>query len=388
MDSRAAREVCRALSESRAIAIWVGFIVFGHVAGFALLAGNLTLTLVAGALAFGCFAGLCAHVEPDPPRGPDGEVAKLSEAAFDRLVQSVEREAAILAAGGAQARGATTPALDEDGFARLVSDALDDLPAFLRDELDSHVAVVISDDGCSHGAYGLYMGGTVAYRNWGDRIVIFRDTLLRDFGSDPDTLRRKVTMVVRHELAHHLGAGELHVAQLGLSDVTGPRAARPCAAALHTRWHSREPPAHPAAGRAPARAVTRVTWHASDDGTRDRPSFRRRFAATAHRHIAHVHLRALLAECAPILPICRPGWSRRRRSPATGCTRRRCPMGRSPACWPPASRSKPRCSSASCSPARSSAALACSTASFAGATSPTPTCGALGCGAYGSPAAG
>lgn len=228
MNNTATREVCRALSESRAIAIWGGLVVCSHVAGFALLAGNLQLVAVGATLTFGFFIALCAHIEPEPPRGPKGAIAKMSEADFECLLQTVEHEAEILATGGAAARDATAAALDDDGFAWLVAEALDDLPAFLREELERHVAVVISDEGDSHGAYGLYMGGTVSYRGWSDRIVIFRDTLMRDFGRDPAALRRKVTMVVRHELAHHLGASEIHVARLGLSDTTGPRDPKPC----------------------------------------------------------------------------------------------------------------------------------------------------------------
>ena len=231
MNNTATREVCRALSESRAIAIWGGLVVCSHVAGFALLAGHLQLVAVGGTLTFGFFIALCAHIEPEPPRAPKGAIAKMSEPDFERLLQTVEHEAEILATGGAAARDATAAAGDDDGFARLVAEALDDLPAFLREELERHVAVVISDDGDSHGAYGyygLYIGGTVAYRGWSDRIVIFRDTLTRDFGRDPAALRRKVTMVVHHELAHHLGASEIHVARLGLSDTTGPRDPKPC----------------------------------------------------------------------------------------------------------------------------------------------------------------
>ena len=47
-------------------------------------------------------------------------------------------------------------------------------------------------------------------------ILICRDTLVRDFGDDPDELRRQVVTAVRHELAHHLGARERRVAELGL----------------------------------------------------------------------------------------------------------------------------------------------------------------------------
>ena len=70
--------------------------------------------------------------------------------------------------------------------------------------------------GRRHRAYGLYQGDTVARDDHPDRIVIFRDTLLRDFGDDPDELRAQVTRTVRHELAHHLGADELGVRELGL----------------------------------------------------------------------------------------------------------------------------------------------------------------------------
>jgi predicted Zn-dependent protease with MMP-like domain/uncharacterized membrane protein len=100
-------------------------------------------------------------------------------------------------------------------FEELVREALDDLPDLLYKALD-HVAVVISDKGRRHRAYGLYQGDTVARDNYPDRIIIFRDTLLRDFGHDPDELRAQVTRTVRHELAHHLGADELGVRELGL----------------------------------------------------------------------------------------------------------------------------------------------------------------------------
>ena len=100
-------------------------------------------------------------------------------------------------------------------FEQLVREALDDLPDLLIKSLD-HVAVVISDKGRRARAYGLYQGDTVARDNYPDRIIIFRDTLLRDFGHDPDELRAQVTRTVRHELAHHLGADELGVRELGL----------------------------------------------------------------------------------------------------------------------------------------------------------------------------
>jgi predicted Zn-dependent protease with MMP-like domain len=135
---------------------------------------------------------------------------------FELLVQRSER----LARENLAAEPDETDFLDLDprnprDFEELVREALDDLPDLLLKALD-HVAVVISDKGRRHRAYGLYQGDTAARDNYPDRIIIFRDTLLRDFGDDPDELRAQVTRTVRHELAHHLGADELGVRELGL----------------------------------------------------------------------------------------------------------------------------------------------------------------------------
>lgn len=105
---------------------------------------------------------------------------------------------------------------DDTDFAELVRDALDDLPDLLIGVLDGNVAVVISDDGRRHGAYGLYVGDGATRDEHADRILIFRDTLRRDFGHDPELLREQVTITVRHELAHHVGFDELGVRDLGL----------------------------------------------------------------------------------------------------------------------------------------------------------------------------
>jgi predicted Zn-dependent protease with MMP-like domain len=138
------------------------------------------------------------------------------EAEFERLVQRSERLAREdLAAEPDEGEFLALDPHDPDDFDTLVREALDDLPDLLIKALD-HVPVVVSDQGARHGAYGLYQGDTVARDNYPDRIVIFRDTLLRDFGHDPDRLRDQVTRTVRHELAHHLGADELGVRELGL----------------------------------------------------------------------------------------------------------------------------------------------------------------------------
>lgn len=100
-------------------------------------------------------------------------------------------------------------------FRALVRAAIDELPLEFHRALE-HVAVVVSDGGREHGAYGMYEGDTIARDYFHDRILIFEDTLTRDFGHDPELLRRQVSRTVRHELAHHLGWGERGVRGLGL----------------------------------------------------------------------------------------------------------------------------------------------------------------------------
>ena len=76
--------------------------------------------------------------------------------------------------------------------------------------------MVVSQHGAENRAYGHYFGDTVARDNYPDRIVLYQDTLERDFGYDPDLLRAQVVRTLRHELAHHLGWSEPGVRELGL----------------------------------------------------------------------------------------------------------------------------------------------------------------------------
>jgi predicted Zn-dependent protease with MMP-like domain len=144
-----------------------------------------------------------------------------SELDFEALVERAERLAAeeSWGPGDEELAGDDDEDIldlsDEDNFKALVRSALDDLPLEFHRALE-HVAVVVSDGGRRHRAYGLYQGDTVARDYFHDRIVIFRDTLLRDFEHDPDMLKAQVTRTVRHELAHHLGWDEKGVRGLGL----------------------------------------------------------------------------------------------------------------------------------------------------------------------------
>jgi len=139
-----------------------------------------------------------------------------SEMEFEEIVRNAEELAREgLAVDPDENEFMELDPLDDRDFEELVRDALDDLPDLLRNAL-SHVAVVISDGGRRRGAYGLYQGDGATRDDYHDRIVIFRDTLRRDFGHDPDMLRDQVTRTVRHELAHHVGFDELGVSRLDL----------------------------------------------------------------------------------------------------------------------------------------------------------------------------
>jgi predicted Zn-dependent protease with MMP-like domain len=148
----------------------------------------------------------------------------VSEEGFDEIVERAERLAREgWAPGDDDEYGADfdedddlfDPVHNEEDFKVLVRSALDELPLEFHRALE-HVAIVVDDGGRKRRAYGLYQGDTVARDYFHDRIVIFRDTLLRDFGHDLELLKEQVRRTVRHELAHHLGWDENGVRGLGL----------------------------------------------------------------------------------------------------------------------------------------------------------------------------
>jgi predicted Zn-dependent protease with MMP-like domain len=128
----------------------------------------------------------------------------MSESEFERIVSRSEELAREpdLAAAATQ-------------FDLLVADAIDRLPQDFRDVLE-RVPVVVSPRGAEHRAYGHYYGDTVARDDYPDRIILYQDTLERDFGHDPELLEAQVERTLRHELAHHLGWHERGVRELGL----------------------------------------------------------------------------------------------------------------------------------------------------------------------------
>jgi predicted Zn-dependent protease with MMP-like domain len=187
-------------SDSVAVRLLQGLAVFG--AGAVILGGAVVLALV----------HLAGWRDPE------------SEEEFEAIVQRAER----LAAEGYDVAAPEnqddlfddedeygSESAEDEAFRVLVRAAIDDLPLEFHRALE-HVAIVISDGGRSRRAYGLYQGDTVAHDYFHDRIIVFRDTLLRDFGHDPELLKAQVTRTLRHELAHHLGWDEKGVRGLGL----------------------------------------------------------------------------------------------------------------------------------------------------------------------------
>ena len=155
--------------------------------------GLLSVALGAGVLVL---AGAWLTVRLSGPQLPEEE--------FERIVRRTEELA-------------RSPQLAHDAteFELIVAAAIDELPDEFR-ELLEETPVVVSNRGGEFRAYGHYYGDSVAGGRFERKIVIYQDTLERDFGHDPDLLRAQVVRTLRHEVAHHLGWGESGVRGLGL----------------------------------------------------------------------------------------------------------------------------------------------------------------------------
>jgi predicted Zn-dependent protease with MMP-like domain len=158
-------------------------------------AGGL-LTLLAGAVAFVLVVAWATVAL----MGSDGP----SEEEFERLIRRSEELAA-----------SPQLAAEAGEFDVMVADAIDRLPPEFA-ELLADTPVVVSQRGHEFHAYGHYYGGNYTRGDYEHRIVLYQDTLERDFGWDPDVLRAQVERTLRHELAHHIGWNEPGVRGLGL----------------------------------------------------------------------------------------------------------------------------------------------------------------------------
>ena len=133
-----------------------------------------------------------------------GELDALPEEEFERIVVRSEG----LAREPQKAREASE-------FELIVAEALDRLPPEFQEVLRD-VPVIVSQRGHEFHAYGHYYGDSVSGGRYERRIVVYQDTLVRDFGWDAEILGQQVERTVRHEVAHHLGWNESGVRSLGL----------------------------------------------------------------------------------------------------------------------------------------------------------------------------
>ncbi len=99
-------------------------------------------------------------------------------------------------------------------FDQCVQEALDSLPAELRDYM-SNVAVVVEDEPPGgQPLLGLYQGVPLTRRgsSYGavlpDKISIYRGPLERHYGADRERLLQEIRRVVLHEVAHHFGISD------------------------------------------------------------------------------------------------------------------------------------------------------------------------------------
>ena len=109
---------------------------------------------------------------------------------------------------------------DEAQFDRLVSEALDALPADIA-ALMSNVAVTVDDEpppgsrllglyeGIPLGRRGPYYSGALP-----DKITIYRSPIERLAGGSPERLREEVRRVVFHEIAHHFGISDERLVEI------------------------------------------------------------------------------------------------------------------------------------------------------------------------------
>ena len=99
-------------------------------------------------------------------------------------------------------------------FEQIVQDALDSLPAELRDQI-SNVEIVVDDEPPrGQPLLGLYQGVPLTRRGISysgalpDKITIYRGPLERLYGYDPELLSKQIRHFVLHEVAHHFGISD------------------------------------------------------------------------------------------------------------------------------------------------------------------------------------
>jgi predicted Zn-dependent protease with MMP-like domain len=129
------------------------------------------------------------------------------------------------------ARERISPRSSLRAFETLVSEALDDLPAYVQQRLEN-VAVVVEDEpgadrlaklgyGDDQTLLGLYEGINRLDRSSGyhlvtpDRITLFWHPIIDEVGvGDREAIREEIRKTVIHEVAHHFGIDDAELERL------------------------------------------------------------------------------------------------------------------------------------------------------------------------------
>ncbi len=96
----------------------------------------------------------------------------------------------------------------------LVTEAVDDLPAWIHETLDNVEIFVDDEPRNGQPLLGLYEGIPLAKRGSGysgalpDRITLFAGPIWRQSGGDDARLTSIVQHTVAHEIAHHFGISD------------------------------------------------------------------------------------------------------------------------------------------------------------------------------------
>ena len=101
--------------------------------------------------------------------------------------------------------------------------AIGSLPPELRKAM-SNVEIVVEEENAEDpDLFGLYLGIPLTERDTGyagvlpDKIAIYRQPLVEEFGDDPEVLEDEIRITVLHEIAHHFGIDEDRLTELGWS---------------------------------------------------------------------------------------------------------------------------------------------------------------------------
>lgn len=106
-------------------------------------------------------------------------------------------------------------------FEELVAEALDALPAWVRERLDNVEVIVEERPPPGENLLGLYEGVPLTRRGidytWTlpDRITLYRAPIEREAGGDEHNVRRVVADTVIHEVAHFFGISDDRLRELG-----------------------------------------------------------------------------------------------------------------------------------------------------------------------------